>query len=437
MAFVSRETLKKKLGSYRDELLCDLRALVAVKSRTDDAAATRAALRLVIEKARAWGMCAGYTSKMDAGFAQIGQGDETIGILVHVDVVDVGDPARWPFDPFELVLTSDGMLHGRGVADDKGPAVVCLYVLRALMELGVPLARKLRLIVGTSEEGTWTDMVSYAAEFGMPDFGFSPDGEFPIFNIEKGYCDMLLTFPEAGRLAQIERAHSGESPNSVPSHAVLKLKGKAEQVFTGVAVHSSVPQEGDNALVKLAYAAAEEGFSFARFVTDMFLDQYASPLGLDDGSDMYNGVFVSRTVACPTVLRKTDAGVALNVNIRLRCGVDRTRLEAAFARRADEYGYTFSAAEYTPPMMVDSRLPFLQKMLAIYRSFGYAGGFEVADGSSYAAAMRNCVCFGPVFPGEPSLAHTEDERISLDALMRAGLIYAEVLQALGDKAIDR
>lgn len=35
MAFVSRETLKKKLGSYRDELLCDLRALVADKSRTD------------------------------------------------------------------------------------------------------------------------------------------------------------------------------------------------------------------------------------------------------------------------------------------------------------------------------------------------------------------------------------------------------------------
>ena len=431
MTAASREALKERLDAHREDMLCDLSALVSVKSRTDDIGATRAALRFVIEKAEGWGMKTGYTSKMDAGYAEIGEGEETVGVLVHVDVVDAGDPARWPFDPFALHLTGDGFLHGRGVADDKGPAIVCLYVLRTFMELGVPLGRKLRLIVGTSEERSWTDMAHYAAEFGMPDFGFSPDGDFPIFNIEKGYCDMRLIFPETGLLDEIERAHSGQSPNSVPSKAAFKRRGREERVFAGVAAHSSVPWEGDNALLKLAAAAAAEGFCFGRFIADMFPDEFASPLGLGDGGDTYEGIFVGRTVACPTVLRKTDEGIMLNVNIRLRYGTGRARLEDAFARRADEYGYTFSVSEYTPPMMVNPRQPFLQQMLAVYRSFGYPGGVEVADGASYAAAMRNCVCFGPVFPGELSSAHMEDERISIESLMRAGLVYAEVLRALG------
>ncbi|HWQ59031.1 MAG TPA: M20/M25/M40 family metallo-hydrolase, partial [Clostridia bacterium] len=346
--------------------------------------------------------------------------------------VDIGDPARWPNDPYELTLLGDGFLHGRGVEDDKGPAVLCLYVLRALLELRIPLKRKLRLIVGTSEEGTWTDMANYAAEFGMPDFGFSPDGEFPIFNIEKGYCDMRLVFPEEGRLHEIEEAHSGESPNSVPSAASWKRRGEQRQTFAGIAVHSSVPREGDNALVKLARQTSGEGFSFGRFVTDMFPDEHASPLALDDGSDTLGGVYVGRTVASPTVLRLTEEGIILNVNIRVRCGVDRARLEAAFARRAAEYGYAYSVSEYTAPMMVDPNQPFLRRMLEVYRSFGYPGGFAVAGGSSYAAAMNNCVCFGPVFPREQSCAHMEDERISLKSLMRAGAIYASVLAELGN-----
>jgi len=177
------------------------------------------------------GMRMGYTADMDAGYAEIGAGTETVSILAHVDVVDIGDPSGWPFDPFTLTQTPDGFLHGRGVVDDKGPVVMCLYALKVLMELGAPFRRRLRLIVGTREEDVWTDMAHYIAQYGMPDFGFSPDGDFPIFNIERGYCDMHLVFREAGRLMEIEQARAGESPNSVPSRAYLKLSGREEQAF--------------------------------------------------------------------------------------------------------------------------------------------------------------------------------------------------------------
>lgn len=426
-----RKTLVEKLEAHREDILSDLGALVAIRSRTGDVEETRAALRFVIEKAGEMGMRTGYTREMDAGYAEIGDGDETVGVLVHVDVVDAGDPARWPHDPFVLTQTEDGFLHGRGIVDDKGPAIVCLHALKAILETGAPLKRRLRLIVGTSEEGAWTDMAHYIGEFGMPDYGFSPDGDFPIYNIEKGYCDARLVFPEAGRLSEIEEAFSGESPNSVPSRAYLKLRGKDGQTFFGVAVHSSAPREGDNALLKLALAAADEGFLFGAFLRDMFPDEFASPLALGGEGDTWDGIYVGRTVACPTVLRLTDAGVALNVNIRCRFGTDRAQLDRALARRAGEYGYAYAFAEYTPPTMVDPRLPFLQKMLAAYRAHGGEGDFRVAGGSSYAAAMKNCVCFGPVFPGELSSAHREDERIHAESLMRAAYIYAEYLLGEG------
>jgi succinyl-diaminopimelate desuccinylase len=433
MNSVTREVLHRQIGLHREDIVRDARALVAIKSRTDNKEKTIEALRFVIEKAKAMGMRTGYTKGMDAGFAEIGEGNETVGVLVHVDVVDIGDPEGWPHDPFDLAQTDDGFLHGRGMVDDKGPVAMSLYALKSIMELKIPLKRRLRLIVGTCEEGIWTDMANYFAEFGMPDFGFSPDGDFPIFNIEKGYCDIHILFREKGRLGEIEEARAGESPNSIPSKAYFKQKGKEQQVFTGVAVHSSEPQNGDNAILKLAKAAADEGYLFGKFIQTMFPDEHASGLALDDGSDTYDGIYVGRTIASPTVLRKKDDGIFLNVNIRSRCGVDKQRLDDAFARHAAEYDYTYSFYEFTSPMMVDPRLPFMQEMMAVYRSYGYPGEFLVAGGASYAATMKNCVCFGPIFPGELSCAHMEDERLLLESMMKATGIYAEYLVVCGEK----
>lgn len=436
MRSVTREALHRQIESHRADIVRDTRALVAIQSRTGNKEKTDEALRFVIEKAKQLGMRTGYTERMDAGFAEIGAGDECVGVLVHVDVVDIGDPAGWPHDPFDLVLTEDGFLHGRGIVDDKGPVVMCLYALLSIMELNVPLKRRLRLIVGTSEEGAWTDMANYFAAFGMPDFGFSPDGNFPVYNIEKGYCDIHLLFRERGRLGNMEEARAGESPNSIPGKAYLQLRGKEQTVFTGVAVHSSEPQEGDNALLKLAKAAADEGFLFGSFIQRMFPDEFASGLALDDGSDVYEGVFVGRTVASPTVLRLKENGVFLNVNIRTRFGVTKEQLEQAFARHAAAYDYTYSFHEITAPMMVDPRLPFLQEMMEVYSSYGYPAEFLVAGGASYAATMKNCVSFGPVFPGTLSAAHREDERFPLEDMLKATDIYAEYLVVCGEATVN-
>ena len=93
-----------------------------------------------------------------AGHIEFGEGEKTLGILCHADVVPCGE--GWICDPYVPEII-DGILYGRGVLDDKGPLIVCLYAMKILKDLQIPLGKKVRLIVGTNEETNWGCMDYY------------------------------------------------------------------------------------------------------------------------------------------------------------------------------------------------------------------------------------------------------------------------------------
>ena len=76
-------------------------------------------------------------------------------------------------EPFKPVL-KDGKLYGRGTADDKGPAVAALYAMRAVKELGIPLKKNVRLILGTDEECGSSDIRHYYSIEKEAPMTFSP-----------------------------------------------------------------------------------------------------------------------------------------------------------------------------------------------------------------------------------------------------------------------
>ena len=77
-----------------------------------------------------------------AGHADFGEGEETLGILGHMDVVPCGE--GWVCDPFQPEVI-DGKLYGRGVLDNKGPMAVCLHAVKILKEMGIPISIRKRL----------------------------------------------------------------------------------------------------------------------------------------------------------------------------------------------------------------------------------------------------------------------------------------------------
>ena len=58
------------------------------------------------------------------GYAEMGSGEEIIGIVGHLDVVPAGE--GWETDPFTVVRKGD-VIYGRGVNDDKGAVIASMF----------------------------------------------------------------------------------------------------------------------------------------------------------------------------------------------------------------------------------------------------------------------------------------------------------------------
>ncbi|MBM7566153.1 M20 family metallopeptidase [Paenibacillus sacheonensis] len=149
-----------------------------------------------------------------AGHLEYGEGDEMAAILVHLDTVPEGE--GWTADPFGGDVEG-GRIYGRGAADDKGPAVVALYALKAFADLGIAPRRRLRIIFGTNEENGMTDMDHYFAQEPLPEFGFSPDAGYPVIHAEKGIYVVELNWKARTQPQLIGARNRSSESDSGPS----------------------------------------------------------------------------------------------------------------------------------------------------------------------------------------------------------------------------
>ncbi len=145
------------------------------------------------------------------GFAEMGEGEEMLGILGHLDVVPPGNLEDWNHDPFDPI-ESEGMIYGRGTQDDKGPLLASLFAVKALMDAGVKFNKRVRFIFGTDEESLWRCIKLYVEKEEIPTFGFSPDSRFPVTYAEKGLLQLHL---ESSNESGI-RLRGGSAFNAVP-----------------------------------------------------------------------------------------------------------------------------------------------------------------------------------------------------------------------------
>lgn len=227
---------KKEVEARKDDLLNDLIDLLKVKSEREDDKVTADAPfgpgpRDALLHMLAYGERDGFAVKnVDnyAGHIEFGEGDETLGIFGHMDVVPAGD--GWATDPYDPVI-KDNKIYARGSSDDKGPSMAAYYGMKIIKELGLPLSKKIRFVVGSDEESGWGDMDYYFEHEEKPDFGFSPDAEFPIINGEKGNVTLGLHFQGNNEGAyQLQQFTAGLRENMVPGTAVAKLTAPSTEL---------------------------------------------------------------------------------------------------------------------------------------------------------------------------------------------------------------
>lgn len=153
---MNKEKISAWVDAHKDEMLEDICELCRVNSEKMPAEedmpfgpGTAECLDMALDMAEGYGF---ETCDYDGyvGCVDMNELPHQLDILAHLDVVPAGE--GWTVtEPFKPVL-KDGKLYGRGTADDKGPAVAALYAMRAVKELGIPLKKNVRLILGTDEE---------------------------------------------------------------------------------------------------------------------------------------------------------------------------------------------------------------------------------------------------------------------------------------------
>ena len=411
----------------REEILEHLHELLSIPSVTAVGSGdtpfgpeTARALAWVLDLCRQLGFRTKNCSNM-TGWAEIGQGSELVGILVHLDVVPDGE--GWDYPPFACTQAG-GNLYGRGVSDDKGPALACIYAMKDLLDSGVPLRRRIRIIFGQSEEkGEWADMAYYRAHEELPTLGFTPDGEFPALCGEKGIAELHLSYPlEGSGLTLLE---GGQARNIVPGLCRAE-DGARTWSAQGRSAHGSTPEKGLNAISLLMEQLA--GTPVADF--------YNACLGFDLHGERL-GCALADPQSGPLTLNvgmvhTTNQAIVFTLDIRypVTCTLD--QVTAAVTAAVAPYGVSVEVGEHMAPIYLDPEGPLITALLSAYQEV--TGDRDsrplVIGGGTYAKAMANIVAFGPILPGREGSEHQANEHMAQEDYFLLLRIYRAALERL-------
>ena len=183
-----KEKISAYIDSQKEAFLKDLKSLVDIKSvleaPKDGKPFGEGPARALEEAIKICGSHGFDVINFDNFAGELTYGDDPVlMLLAHLDVVDEGD--FWTTEPYNM-LQKDGKVFGRGTTDDKGPALCCLYAVKAVKELFGEPKRGVRLVLGCGEETGSEDMEYYFSKREVLPYTLSPDADYPLINLEKG-----------------------------------------------------------------------------------------------------------------------------------------------------------------------------------------------------------------------------------------------------------
>lgn len=398
-------------------------------------------------------------------------GSEVLGLVVHGDVVEV-DPARWTFPAFEPRV-ENGMVRGRGSADDKGPLVQALLAMKALEQSGLARKKTIRLLVGTDEESGSTDIATYLRTNQPPALSLVLDSAFPLVVGEKAWNSLTLAAPAvlAQRGSQpweVAALDAGLATSIVPDKATATLSWKtgtpdwapliarlrARPLPAGItldaaaegatltvtthgrAAHAGVNLAGGrNALVALAGVLDGELpagtqsclLGFAKLAGQ---DMYGAGLGITDHDPVWGRYDVNVATIKPT----PEGALVLTINVRRippRTGPElRQHLQKVVNDFTTRTGCALEMDGFfgDEPLVFDPESPAIARLLAAYeRATGEQAQPVVSGGGTYAKRLPNAIAFGMWFPGQPYPGHDVDEQVPVSDLHRGAGVLLEAL----------
>lgn len=461
----TEEVLKR-----RDELLSDLKGLLKIDSVLNEEESTEEApfgykVREALDYMLELGERDGYTTKdvqHVAGHLEFGEGEESIGILCHVDVVPAG--SGWTTPPFDPDLR-EGKLYARGAIDDKGPTIAAYWAMNIVKDICPSLSKRVRMIIGTDEESSWRCVDTYFKNEEMPVMGFAPDAVFPIIYAEKGIADFEWHFPvknQKGNPITLATFEAGERLNMVPDLAsatlngednlLAELKDSFEKFISqksiegtatlgesllleveGTSVHGSKPEKGNNAAFRLADFLSDldldgSGSMYIDFIANWLIDDFNGKKFSVDFKDDITGAL---TMNAGTFSYNSSRDGKIGINLRYPVTCDFNEVESKFEKVTEPKGIKMTIIDHMTPHHVPEDHELIKKLQSVYeKQTREEASLLSIGGGTYARSLDAGVAFGALFEGKPQMAHQKDEYVEIDDLLKATAIYAEAIYEL-------
>ena len=449
------------LNEHKDEMISDLRDFVRIRSvsRADlskENAPFGAECRQMLTYALERGVKYGFqTSDADGHYGKImlGDDDNAIGMIAHLDVVPEG--VNWIYPPYEGVVEGDFMF-GRGVSDNKASAIACLYVMRMVKEMNLPVKHGLRLILGCSEETGMQDMDAYNAREKDAVVTLVPDAAFPVCYAQKGSLTAHANIPLG---EDIDSFDGGEVDNMVPPVArcvlnmdydevqkaigdqlsekieLVKENDKPCVIAHGVASHAASPENGVSAIHLLAGAIldaglvkeqSEKALSAIRFISQGFYGEHAG-IACEDES-------TGKTTMVIGIAKTNGNAVEIHADCRLSIKANLLENKESMTRVMEEYGFTVTLMETTDPVYIPKDHPMVLALQNAYREItGDDAPAYTMGGGTYSRCLKNAITFGlgmrtmsarpENLPAGHGGAHAPDEYQYLPALFESTLVF--------------
>ena len=397
----------------------------------------------------------GFAHVNDDGYAchiDYGTGETIVGILGHVDVVPEGD--GWSFPPFSGAV-ENGHIYGRGSQDDKGPVMASYFALKIIKDLGLPLSKKVRMILGGNEEREWKCVDHYFKNYPKPDFGFTPDGDFPLVYAEKEI--QMYEFTGKYPADSLISFKSGTAANSVPDHATAmvslpletlekpfnqflqnnKLQGSiakngsnVQLDVIGISAHGSTPEVGVNAAVYLmGFLKQHTGNKMIAHFADVFSDYNGKGMNITFDSEKMGNL-----TANLGIVDYENGSYRFVLDSRYPMEIDRDAMKKNIKEKTTGLAWESEMKEagFKKGIYLDLESDLIKTLHKAY--VDHTGDTETKPyaigGGTYARATDNIACFGMSFPYSKRLFHQKNEAVNIEEFVLATAIYAQAIYDL-------
>lgn len=391
-------------------------------------------------------------------YVEYGFSEDMLAILVHVDVVPEGDD--WTMDAFSGI-EKDGKIYGRGAIDNKGPAVAALFALHALSDNCVQLGKKVRLIFGTDEESGWGDMEFYKKHEPEPDIAFSPDGEYPIINSEKGllHVELASSYEPMTEGIFVKEFIAGTRPNVVPNKAHADIAAPLDLIKKSLSSYScpiggelSAEQQGDvvriSAHGKSSHGSRpDDGINAAASLL-----AYLGTLPLADGKLESRIHHLAQKIGTYThgenvelnlqdepsgrltfnlgTLEAKDGEIRVGLDIRYPVSEKQQIVEDMLKKHFSDK-FEINIIHTLPSHYISEDSELVTKLKEAYTEVTGNDAYCLSiGGATYARAFDNAVTFGSLFPGQPMVEHGPDEYMEIESLIVNAEIIANAIVKL-------